>query len=501
MILLSFIFLMTLPFLLEFAKVGEIRESDFYARFLWSLVILGLAGFTNSLVILNCGFSFFWLFALFDVGYAWTFRNQFSVASVEAVFLTTRREANEFLQDYIKVELLILLLGLFVGWLVFVIYLSQYVLSDINDKNWLIAGALFSVLLIAFRLLKKRRFIAVLPGLIGVAADFFVRRTQSQMLLKNRRERFNSFSINRSEENDGCGTILFVIGESSSRWHYQLYGYPRETNPQLSQLDDLICVNHLCSSFAQTIPALSSMLTLMQTDGLASELSPSIIDFAHAAGYHTVWISNQELGQSVPLTIARSAGEYIFASGVAGETPDEQVLPYIEQALSRRDSKKLIIVHLMGSHIKYQLRYPKSFSYFDSDVGIKAWKSDLSDRHKQLINEYDNSIRYTDFVLARMIELLKSLSNQSNSAFIYVSDHGEEVFDTKDFMGHEPDNPTDPMLSVPCLLWLSNKEQFKLKARENLSSDRVDWIMIHSLMRFMSINDKDYYNYGLDLCE
>lgn len=246
-----------------------------------------------------------------------------------------------------------------------------------------------------------------------------------------------------------------------------VYGYHRTTTPEIDSIaNDLIVFNDVISSHAQTNASLRVALTQSTAEqGQEYRKALSIIDIANHAGFKTWWISNQQPVRATLASIAAQANETQFISndyqGVEVNRYDGFMLPYIEKAIADTAKHKAIFIHMMGSHAQYSNRYPKEFEYF-SDNNVNAYDDDLSSSKINAINEYDNSVRYTDYVINQAYKLI-----QQDPAHIkgltLLSDHGEEVFDSINIKGHSPDNVSADMLEVPMVSWLS--EGYK-KSRE-----------------------------------
>ena len=102
--------------------------------------------------------------------------------------------------------------------------------------------------------------------------------------------------------------------------------------------------------------------------------------------------------------------------------------------------------------MQYKARYPENFEsifYSTDDIPSAPWRTDEA---KYLINTYDSSIAYTDSLLGDIIEQLRDVPN---SALLYLSDHGEEVYDTRDYMGHDFMLSSRHIVDIPFLLWIS----------------------------------------------
>jgi heptose-I-phosphate ethanolaminephosphotransferase len=246
-------------------------------------------------------------------------------------------------------------------------------------------------------------------------------------------------------------TYVVVIGESTTRRHLQLYGYDRETNPFLSQIKDQLTVfDSVISPHVHTITALDKIMTLQSFENPKVASNVSVVQLANQAGFKTYWLSNQRavgVFESIPTIIGSAATERYFLNGNAYNDMsfDEVLLPKYQEILNDASTQKIVFVHLMGTHVGYDKRYPSSFEYFKEPLKTKSAIA------SQFINQYDNAVRYNDWVIKQLIE---SLREQSGEKFLlYFSDHGDDVYDVHDRIGHNEYNATRPMYEVPFILW------------------------------------------------
>lgn len=221
---------------------------------------------------------------------------------------------------------------------------------------------------------------------------------------------------------------VLVIGESSARDHWQLFGYERPTNPQLSQITNLVPITRMVTSWPETLAAVPIMLTRKPiTSNNPKWDEPSFLPAMKEAGYETWWISNQyPIGKfdSPVATYAYEAQHVEWVNRTVNwNNPgayDGALIPSLRRALQNSNSDMFIVLHMMGSHMRYDSRYPPAFAQFrptESEV------KNATDRYAKIRNSYDNSILYTDHVLAEIINTLKQ--SGTVSALWYESDHGE----------------------------------------------------------------------------
>jgi heptose-I-phosphate ethanolaminephosphotransferase len=262
--------------------------------------------------------------------------------------------------------------------------------------------------------------------------------------------------------------VIVVIGESTSRGHMGVYGYRHQTTPRMHALRDrLVFFSDTISPVANTIPAVLNALCADAFDTQTWHCdSPNLLELAQTAGYKTSWISNQSptgFGENMISILGQTANTNVFvnrqvASG--GETSehislDEKVLPPLREKLEEfrlTGQPQMLFIHLMGTHFTYERRYPRSKAHpFRPSIWPADEKKDQTAR--TIIHHYDNAVSYQDTVLGEIFGYL--YRSPSNALFFYFSDHGEEVFDTDDFYGHNDDRLTPAMREIPFVVGFS----------------------------------------------
>jgi len=250
--------------------------------------------------------------------------------------------------------------------------------------------------------------------------------------------------------------ITFVIGESASRNHLDIYGYPLPTTPVMSAMKDSLAIFSdaisASTSTAENIPRLLSFMPDAPTDK-EWWAYPSMIDIFKALGYHTAWISNQErsgLWSNVSSALSSSA-DYI--KYVGSEDSEDHLLTKYDEALippylkfqANNNGKRFSVIHLMGSHTEYHRRYPRHSGRFDAQhTAIRPGYPKLDDKKARRVAQYDNSILYTDSILGVLIE--NCASSRRAGMVVYLSDHGENVYDTGETCGRDRTSVTVPLV-------------------------------------------------------
>lgn len=303
----------------------------------------------------------------------------------------------------------------------------------------------------------------------------------------------------------GNRTVVFVLGESSTRLNWSLYDYPRLTTPKLQSIgDQLLKFDDVVTTSGSTILDMEKILTpATRTEPNLFAERPDILTIARRAGYKTFWITNHSTDMTGIISIfAKSADKTVNANrgGSRGEgSYDEVVLPYLQEALADPAPQKFIIVHLLNAHPAYIFRYPQSYSYFggkDDAVAAELKNAGRSIWARKMRDQYDNAILYSDHVLRESITLCEKYSDQE-IAWLYAPDHGEDVAHYTNFVGHN--TRVAAMFEIPMLLWRSPLFQTgspgdEIVAERPYQTDHLD----HTLLGLMEIRG-DYYDARRDI--
>ena len=259
-------------------------------------------------------------------------------------------------------------------------------------------------------------------------------------------------------------TVVLVLGESTNRNHFGLYGYPNGTTPRLSALgDELMVFRDVVSPHSHTIPTLKKLFSFANHETAEPwHEQPMLLDVLRAGGYKTFWISNQEAYGTfgdVSSAIASRADVQIFHNrGSTQEQADGfdgELIGYLDRVLELDAApRKFVVLHLMGTHTSYRSRYPAPFEHFSAADIDPDGRDYLDEARLRTIAQYDNAIRYGDTVVADMIA--RVAMQRGDAAVLFLSDHGEEVYDARDFRGHTEKIGNRHMIEIPFTLWLSD---------------------------------------------
>lgn len=373
-----------------------------------------------------------------------------------AIWETNITEATDYISDYLNL-ISILLVIFIISISVFSILKIRKVKQDRNTVKYIIISALILLIGIISKDYQKTIPVRFIKNFYQYKSE--LNEFKSQIEIRNSKDFSTLKQIQCSDSTQQ--TIVLVIGESASKYHQGIYGYVRQTNPLLTEIkNELYIYTNVIAPHSHTNPVLSKVLSFANHESMKPLYeNRSIIEYMNDAGYYTAWLSNQQFAHkyaTVSASIAIQSDFYIFTHSNKNKDKksyDGKLLKPLTQVLKNKTKKKFIVLHLMGSHSDKQNRFPKEFKKFKDTTNLPN-KSYISDWDKYLINSHDNSVLYTDWILRECIELLRKQA--PNSALLYFSDHGEEMFEYRDFFGHGEGNSSIYMFDIPFILWLSD---------------------------------------------
>lgn len=313
-----------------------------------------------------------------------------------------------------------------------------------------------------------------------------------------------TFHAESTHPAENCEIYVMVIGETSRTLNWALYGYGRDTNPRLSRISGVTAFTNVLTESNTTHKSVPMLLSAVSTNDFDSIYhQKGIITAFKEAGYRTAFFSNQRYNHSFIDFFGMEADIFDFMKEGTTDSnynpTDDELLKLVAKELDKGLLKQFIVLHTYGSHFNYRERYPADNAFFQPDLPADA-KVKYRDN---LMNAYDNSIRYTDDFLARLILLLKA--QQSDAVMIYTSDHGEDIFDdSRHLFLHASPVPSYYQLHVPYLVWISNSYQaaypellrgLEKNSRKNISSSSS---FFHTMLHLGGI-DTSYRNDSLSV--
>ncbi len=408
-----------------------------------------------SLIVLSISGLIYSYSALIDFLHFTLFRSRITASTVYITMETNSAETEEFFEMYLRNE------QLGIAFLFFLSLLGTVLLSY---RNFNLIEKLRN------SLPRKNLFfiagIAICGTFMAIGRDYFLPYVMAQSVSEfiSGREELASAGIHKNGNfkevkqlfSGKEQTCVLVIGESTTSTHMQLYGYYRPTNPLLTtRKDELILYKNVRSPHTHTISSLSKALTVGDHYKPHQVFNHTLIQLFNSAGFKTYFISNQNpIGRyETTVTLLAKTSDEIIYTNASRALHDEVLLEPLASALADKAAKKLIILHLMGTHSYYLNRYPKAYDIFRDTPKTKF----RHDEAYTTINEYDNAVLYNDYIIDTIIESVKQKT--SNSSVLYFSDHGEDVYETIDEAGHTEEKGTEPMYRIPFVLWLSDDFQ------------------------------------------
>ncbi|MCX7986945.1 MAG: lipid A phosphoethanolamine transferase [Bacteroidales bacterium] len=392
-----------------------------------------------------------------------------NTAVIESTFNTNNSEVLS--QISLRLTIYVLILALVSIWLVSKRRRLKKTYLAIGHIPIILIGfiAISTINQIRFNTIYQRNPFCIYLGF----KNYFAERTE----LKKYRK---SISDGVVCQNDSL-TVVVVIGEALRADHVSLNGYYRETFPNLAK-EKVISFKNIYSEWTHTLKSLPHILTRADSANHAPATDEhSFISIFKACDYKAWWLGNQDLNK-VFKPFALECDTFIINKPFKSDYNftgkyDEELLPYLDQALSLSSPRKLIIFHQVGSHWYYPSYYPPSFEYFKPVLKSKSFN--LSDKQK-IINAYDNSVRYTDYILWQIIERLR----HRKAIMIYLSDHGELLGENGKWI-HAQD--TEYEKNPACIVWFSDSYRIqypdKVEAAERNKNKRFrSDFLFHSVL-------------------
>lgn len=301
---------------------------------------------------------------------------------------------------------------------------------------------------------------------------------------------------NATFANDSKMIVVLVIGESARAKNFSLYGYDKETNPELKKLNVLTLPN----SFSSATYTTASVHSMLSFEGKISDDYEPLPNYLQRIGADVIWRS-KNWGEPA-LQVESYERESNLEPQCQGEEChfDSVLLAGLpERILASKKNKIFIVLHTAGSHgPTYSAKYPPQFERFQPACKTVAIKECTQE---ELMNAYDNTIVYTDHFLSNVINVLKQFSNIP-STMIYMSDHGESLGEYGLYLHGTPYSiAPDEQKRVPFIIWESDS----FLKEKKLSSPSVKSLgeygqnnIFHTILGAFGVKSP-VYNQQLDL--
>ncbi|WP_265341710.1 phosphoethanolamine transferase [Helicobacter heilmannii] len=455
-------------------------------------------------------------FVHFFVGHY--FNLPFNQTLIDTLLATNLQESLAFVKGVIKPHI-----GLILGLLVFCgVFLALPLNVTLNSRQYKICLSLCALVFTvhsirALYLYPKDLFISSRLALTPILRE-------AQTLVASLREHRHIQALIQgfnkplakdylSVDKDSVPNVVLVVGESASRNFMGVYGYSVPNTPFLSGLlrererekaislapqrsltqPNLFVFDDVISPFSGTMPVFQVLLNYSDRENAKTPWykQKNIGDIFKVAGYVTFWLDNQEKPNqsNVYSLMSRHFSQHYYTDSPY-KTDDSNLLPLFDRYIKPNlGAKNLILFHLIGSHVIYKDRSPKSYATFTpKDINYQGLHAH-NDQDKQIVADYVNSLYYTDHVLSEIFKLFQG----KDAIIFYLSDHAQDIFQSASTYGHKCSSYG---VEIPFMVYVTStfkqKHPEKVKLIEQavhkpfMSDD-----LIHTLLPIVGIHTKD----------
>lgn len=428
-----------------------------------------LAYFFSVLIIVSTGFSIYFIK---------TYGVLIDSDVLLNLFVTDKREVSDFLSLYIVIFI----------FLSVILPLIVLKFTDIKKGFFLhkiISIIVCSVLLLGLVVLNSKTLIPFLRSNDVIRMhnvpfyQFYSSYKLAKMYFVPKKE-LQKISLDAKMNDDNISkTLILVVGETARAKNYSLGGYAKnDTNFYTKDLGVYYFSNFSScgTATAQSLPCMFSI--------------HNRVDFHKKENYENVlsvlnrfidvhWLDNNTGGCKGVCDGIKSI--------IKAKDYDGWLVDSVKEILEHKNNKNtLIVVHLQGSHgPSYYLRYPKEFEKFLPVCNTNKLQECSEDA---LINTYDNTLLYTDYLISKLIKLLNN-DNANIKTLFYLSDHGESLGENGFYLHGMPYYlAPKEQIHIPAILWQNSDYINKDKLNLQLSQDNL----FSSLLGFFNISTKDY---------
>lgn len=297
--------------------------------------------------------------------------------------------------------------------------------------------------------------------------------------------------------------MILIVGETARAENFSLGGYDKETNSLLAK-QNVIYFNNMSScgtATAYSLPCMFSNMTREEYDPKLANKQSNALDIIQKAGVNILWVDNDSgcKGACERVPTVDITQKYQNSSKLCNNDVcyDNILLADLPEYLDNIQSDTLIVLHMIGSHgPTYYQRYPDQYRKFTPTCDTNEINRCSQ---QELVNTYDNTIVYTDAIIDKAINLLKSYDKRYNTALMYLSDHGESLGENNIYLHGMPYSiAPKEQKQVPLVLWLSDKYQAQQNInasclsqqgkKETVSQDNL----FHSLLGMFNIETTEY---------
>ncbi len=483
-----------MPIIIGYVIDYELVDSrNVVINLIWLSLFTVPATILKSKILYRITVFIYFLFGFIEICHWIIIKGPLTTTSILVLSNTNLQESIEFLDLKASSGLLVLL-----PYILLSIYSFRNAPKYCQLKLYVaIILLLTSVIFIAENAVNGRFIRKSTPQIVKVTLSFFDQiKLYDELKVDVSPRKIDAKSTFKSKKQ----TFVLIIGESVNRSHMSIYGASKPTTPRLKSRNDLYAFDNVVSAHSNTINSILSMLSQSNLENkIGFKNSIDILDVFSSAGYKTHWLSNQPpmgIWENLVTVFAKKADYSHFINLVSNSSMeatltasyDSKLFSPFSKILHEDVNKKIIVLHLMGSHTSYSKRYPSDFDIFTG-----------SNKKENIIAHYDNSIYYNDFIVDSLLNIINRFSMQDTNnlvSAIYLSDHGENVYDELDRVGHDYSGKMPKSnVEIPFLVWISNKYSELNPVKDSIinSSIHKPYVsddLFHSIMSLNGIQSK-----------
>lgn len=491
------------------------------SSFFYSYVATISCHFTKSRILKIVIYTFLTFICIVNIYLRFQLMTRISPNIIQLLFETNIQECIGFFKTYLSWHLLLILFCASILYYKIIVFFEKYKeqFSPINNNHVLYAIA-FLIALGAQSTYKIYSSLYTCNNTIEIDYWVYDNETIPMDNLTNlvyslydvhlmKKEIYSAISSTQDIKGDATTktdslNILLIIGESFNKYHSNLYGYYLNTTPHLleeNKKGNLFVFNDVISPYNLTTKVLRNMLcTNCIGEGESWSNYPFFPSIFIQAGYNVYFWDNQynpisrevfdySLNHFLHNPIINKLS-YSKTNSTNFKYDDQLITDYIHETKEEKKKLNLSIFHLMGQHFLYYDRFPhnKTFDYYTED-SINNKYIYLSNESKKVIADYDNATRYNDYV----INMITNHFKEKNAIMVYLSDHGEEVYDYINRRGRVLENPIPKQamkyqFEIPFFIWCSDiyikknpntVSQIKAAINRPFSSDNLCHLLFH----------------------
>ena len=414
----------------------------------------------------------FVLFSPLEISTLVTTHTRIKNIIIASVLLTSKAEATEFLLASLPIVFFSIALII-----LYVFILKKIKINSFIEPKYRIGIFLFCISVISYLFMtvsvennsfssRSKQAIATIKSILSYRvypSDLFFNTAiyiKATIIEEKAMKNLAHFSLGATRINSAPQITVLVIGETSRAANWSLFGYGRDTNPKLDKEEGIYRLSNTYSCANSTYRSLPMLITQSTPENYNEWKHTGTISRAFKeSGNYTAWLGGQSQAHMFVHLAATKSDFVDYDTGYDG-----RLFEKAKEIVNKHKENVFIVIHIFGSHFDYKKRYPKEFNHFKPS----NFTSLNFENKNELINAYDNTVLYTDFLLDGFIQFLKKDSR--NSVLYYTADHGENLMDDKkNLVLHAAQNvPTVYEFHVPTFVWLS--ESYRKNYPEKVES-------------------------------